>query len=109
VIALRGSYNDGCRRKQIRWSLAETWSRLSRHRVVYMTVHIHVTKEKRTKSEPSGKKGTFVGYRVSHMEIDCEEQKAPKDDRTDPSSSVDHSSDHQEESVEPRRAYPETL
>jgi hypothetical protein len=74
VIALRGSYNDGCRRKHIRWSLAETWSRLSRHRVVYMTVHIPVTKEKRTKSEPSGKKGTFV----SHIEIDCKEQKAPK-------------------------------
>jgi hypothetical protein len=78
VIALRGSYNDGCRRQQIRWSLAETWSRLSRHRVVYMTVHIHVMKEKRTKSEPSGKKGTFAGYRVSHMEIDCKEQKALK-------------------------------
>jgi hypothetical protein len=76
VIALRGSYNDRCRRQLIRWSLAETWSRLSRHRVVYMTVHIHVTK--RTKSELSGKKGTFAGYRVSHMEIDCEEQKAPK-------------------------------
>jgi hypothetical protein len=78
VIALRGSYNDGCRRQHIRWSLAETWSRLSRHRVVYMTVHIHVMKEKRTKSKPSGKKGTFVGYRVSHMEIDCKEQKALK-------------------------------
>jgi hypothetical protein len=24
------------------------------------------------------KKGTFVRYNVSHMEIDCEEQKAPK-------------------------------
>jgi hypothetical protein len=23
VIALRGSYNDGCRRQQFRWSLAE--------------------------------------------------------------------------------------
>jgi hypothetical protein len=78
VIALRGSYNDGCRRQQIRWSLAETWSRLSRHRVVYMTVHIHVMKEKRTKSKLSGKKGTFAGYKVSHMEIDCKEQKALK-------------------------------
>jgi hypothetical protein len=56
VIALRGSYNDGCRRQQFRWSLVETWSRLSRHRVV----HIHVMKEKRTKLEPSGKKGTFA-------------------------------------------------
>jgi hypothetical protein len=25
-------------------------------------VYIHVSKEKRTKLEPSGKKGTFVGY-----------------------------------------------
>jgi hypothetical protein len=38
-----------------------------------MIVHIHVPKEKRMKLEPSGKKGTFAGYRVSHMEIDCEE------------------------------------
>jgi hypothetical protein len=42
-----------------------------------------------------------MGYKVSHMGIDCEEQKAPKDDRTDPSSSIVHSSDHREESVEP--------
>jgi hypothetical protein len=62
-----------------------------------MTVYIHVPK--RTKLEPSGKKGTFMGYRVSHMRIDCEEQKALKDDHTDPSSSIVHSSDHQEESV----------
>jgi hypothetical protein len=67
------SENDGCRRQHIRWPLAETWSRVSRHRVVYMTIHIHVMKEKRTKSKPSGKKGTFAGYRVSHIEIDCKE------------------------------------
>jgi hypothetical protein len=36
-------------------------------------VYIHVPKEKRTKLEPSGKKGTFMGYRESHMEIDSEE------------------------------------
>jgi hypothetical protein len=58
-----------------------------------MTIYIHVPKEKRTKLEPSGKKGTFMGYRVSHMEIDSEEQKALKDDRTDPSSPVVHPSD----------------
>jgi hypothetical protein len=75
VISLRRIYNDSCRRQQIRWSLAKTWSRLSRHRVVYMTIHIHVMKEKRMKSKPYEKKGTFAGYRVSHMEIDCEEQK----------------------------------
>jgi hypothetical protein len=46
VIALRGRYNDSCRRKHIRWSLAETWSRLSKHRVVYMIVHIHVMKRR---------------------------------------------------------------
>jgi hypothetical protein len=45
VIALRGIYSDDCKRQQIRWSLAETWSRLSIHRDVYMIVHIHVTKE----------------------------------------------------------------
>jgi hypothetical protein len=60
VIALRGIYDEGCRRKHIRWSLAKTWSRISIHRVVHMTIHIHVTKEKRMKSEPSEKKGTFV-------------------------------------------------
>jgi hypothetical protein len=49
-----------------------------------MTIYIHIPKEKRTKLEPSGKKGTFMGYRVSHMEIDSEEQKALKDDRTVP-------------------------
>ena len=35
------------------------------------------------------------------MEIDSEEQEAPKDDGTYPSSLVVHSSDYQEESVEP--------
>jgi hypothetical protein len=43
-----------------------------------MTVYIHIPKEKRTKLEPSEKKGTFVGYIVSHMEIDSEEQEAPE-------------------------------
>jgi hypothetical protein len=55
-ITLRGSYNDSCRRQQFRWSLAETWCRLSRHRVV----HIHVIKEKRMKLDPSGKKGILL-------------------------------------------------
>jgi hypothetical protein len=40
-----------------------------------MTVYIHVPKKKRTKLKPSGKKGTFVRYKVSHMEIDCKEKK----------------------------------
>jgi hypothetical protein len=53
-----------------------TWSRLSRHRVLYMTVYIHVPKVKRTNLEPSGKKDTFLGYKVFHVEIDCEEKKA---------------------------------
>jgi hypothetical protein len=101
VIALRGSYNAGCRRQHIRWSLAEMWNRVSIHRAVYMTVHIHVMKEKRTKSKPSGKKGTFAGYKVSHIEIDCNEQKAPKITIQIPSSSIDHSSDHRKESVDP--------
>jgi hypothetical protein len=35
------------------------------------------------------------------MEIDSEEQEAPKDEGTDPSSPVVHPSDYQEESVEP--------
>jgi hypothetical protein len=56
VIALGGRYNDGYMRKHFRWSLAERHSRLSIHRVV----HIHVMKEKRTKSEPFGKKSTFA-------------------------------------------------
>jgi hypothetical protein len=66
-----------------------------------MTVYSHVPKHKRMELEPSRKKGTFMGHRVSHMGIDCEEQKAPKDDRTYSSSSIVHWSDHLEESVEP--------
>jgi hypothetical protein len=96
---------------------------------------VFVPKEKRTKLEPSGKKGTFVGYnetskaykiyipgqhqievsrdvtfdeevtfrrsRESHMEIDSEEQEAPKDENTDPSNPVVHPLDYQGESVEP--------
>jgi hypothetical protein len=38
-----------------------------------MPVYVHVLKEKKTKLEPSGNKGTFVGYRESNMEIDSEE------------------------------------
>jgi hypothetical protein len=40
-----------------------------------MTICIHLPKKKRTKLKPFGKKGTFVRYRVSHMEIDCKEKK----------------------------------
>jgi hypothetical protein len=43
-----------------------------------MTIYIHVPKKKRTKLKSSGKKGTFARYKVSHMEIDSKEQKAPK-------------------------------
>jgi hypothetical protein len=43
-----------------------------------MTKYIHVPKKNRTKFKPSGKKGTFAKYIVSHMEIDFKEQKAPK-------------------------------
>jgi hypothetical protein len=79
----------------------ETWSKLSRQGVVYMTIYIHKPIEKRTKLEPSRKKGTFVGYIVSHMEIDSEEKEASKDDRAYPSSPVVHPSDYKEELVEP--------
>ena len=34
-------------------------------RIFGHSVYIHVPKEKRTKLEPSGKKGTFVGYSES--------------------------------------------
>jgi hypothetical protein len=43
-----------------------------------MIIYIHVPKVKRMMLEPSGKKDTFVGYKVFHMEIDCEEKKALK-------------------------------
>jgi hypothetical protein len=43
-----------------------------------MTLYIHTPKKKRTKLKSSGKKDTFARYTVSHMEIDCKEQKAPK-------------------------------
>jgi hypothetical protein len=96
---------------------------------------VFLPKEKRAKLEPSGKKGTFVGYnetskasriyiprqreievscditfdeevafrmsRESHMEIESEEQEAPKDESTDPSNPVVHPSDYQEEPAEP--------
>jgi hypothetical protein len=65
-----------------------------RHRVVEMTVYIHVLKEKKTKLEPSINKGNFVVYRDSHMEIDSEEHEALKDDHTDPSSLGVHPSDY---------------
>jgi hypothetical protein len=35
---------------------------VSHLRIFGCLVYIHVPKEKRTKLEPSGKKGTFVGY-----------------------------------------------
>jgi len=66
----------------------------------YMIVYIHAPKEKRTNLEPSGKKGTFCGIQKSHMGIDSEEQEAPKDEGTDPSSPFVHPSDYQEDSVE---------
>jgi hypothetical protein len=62
-----------------------------------MTIYIHVLKEKRMKLEPFGKKGTFVGLKVSHMEIDCGEQEALKDDHIDHSSPFFHPSYHHEE------------
>jgi hypothetical protein len=37
---------------------------------MYMTIYIHVPKKM--------KKKLFLRSRVSHMEIDCKEQKAPK-------------------------------
>jgi len=74
VIALRGSYSDSCMRQQIRWSLVVTWNKLSRYGAMYTIVHIHIMK--RIKLELSSKKDTFTWYIVSHMEIDCEEQKA---------------------------------
>ena len=40
--------------------------------VVYMTVYFHVPKKMKKK------KKLILRYRVSHMEIDCKEQKAPK-------------------------------
>jgi hypothetical protein len=70
---MRGSYNDGYMRQHIRWSLAEILNKLSIHRSVYMTIHIHVMKEKRMKSKHSGKKGTSMRYIVSHIDIDSKE------------------------------------
>jgi hypothetical protein len=37
-----------------------------------MIVYIHVLKAKRMKLEPS-RKDTFGGYKMFHMDIDCEE------------------------------------
>jgi hypothetical protein len=84
VIVVGGKNLDGI------WF--QTWSILSRQEVVYMIVYIHVPK--RTKLEPSRKKGNFMGYKVSHMDIDCEEKKAPMDDPTVASSLVIHPSNY---------------
>jgi hypothetical protein len=78
VIDLRGSYNDSCRRQQFRWSLVETWRRLSKHGTLHMTIHIHVPKEKRIMLKPYGNKDTFARYTVYHMDIDCKENNSPK-------------------------------
>jgi hypothetical protein len=43
-----------------------------------MTIYNHVQKGKRKTLEPSGKKDNFVGYKVFHMEIDCENKKDSK-------------------------------
>jgi hypothetical protein len=59
-----------------------------------MPIYIHVLKKKRKKLKPSGKKCTFMEYKVSHMEIDCKKQKAPKMTIQDPYDSFDHSSYH---------------
>ena len=40
-----------------------------------MIVYIHIPKVKKMKLEPFGKKDTFVGYRLFHIEIDSEETK----------------------------------
>ena len=37
-------------------------------RIFGCSVYIHVSKEKRTKLDPSGRKGTFVGYSESSKE-----------------------------------------
>jgi hypothetical protein len=46
-----------------------------------MTVYIHVPNKKRTNTKPSGKKGTFAKYKISHMEIDCREPEEPTQNR----------------------------
>jgi hypothetical protein len=52
-------------------------------------------------TEEEEEEATFARYRTSHTETDREEQKAPKDDRTNPSGAVDHFSDHREELIGP--------
>jgi hypothetical protein len=41
---------------------------VGRFRIFGCSVYIHVPKEKRTKLDPSGRKGTFVGYNESLKE-----------------------------------------
>lgn len=80
-------------------------------RIFVCLVYIHVSKEKRTKLEPSKKKGTFVGYIIyvlgqtyveiswdvtfdddyafwkskgSHLDTDDEEHEAPKEVGSEP-------------------------
>jgi len=64
-----------------------------RHGIVDITIYSQIMKDKRMKLEPFVKKGTFVGYKVSHIE----EQEVGKDDRTYPSSLVAHPLGYQEE------------
>jgi hypothetical protein len=57
--------------------------------------HIHPCTKEEEEEE-----ATFARYKTSHMETDHEEKKAPNM-TMNPSSAVDHSSDHREELVEP--------
>jgi hypothetical protein len=53
------------------------------------------------KLEPSRNKGTFMEYRVSHMEIDFQEKKALRNDCISPSGPIFHPSYYWEESIDP--------
>jgi hypothetical protein len=58
---MRDIYSNSCRRQHIRWSLAKTWNKISRHRAMYMTIYIHVNEEEEDKVRTFWKEGYFYG------------------------------------------------
>jgi hypothetical protein len=49
-----------------------------RHGADYLDKKLYTRSYTSVSKKNRRKKGTFARYRVSHMEIDCKEQKAPK-------------------------------
>jgi hypothetical protein len=88
---------------------------ISHLRIFGCPVFIHVPKEKRTKLEPSGKKGTFVGYSETskaykiyipgHRQIEISWDVTFDEDEAFRRSRESHMDEYQEEQEAPRDAF----